>query len=114
MPEPASGGLLISYRCNAKCAHCYLNCSPKKRGKMEPQEAREYLREFSQTKIPKQEIHITGGEPFLDFGHLCSILEECRDSPFKGTGFSETNAFWATTESVCIKRLEKNKRIESG
>ena len=29
LPEPISGGLLLSYQCNAECRHCMYACSPK-------------------------------------------------------------------------------------
>jgi len=29
LPEPISGGLLLSYQCNAECRHCMYACLPK-------------------------------------------------------------------------------------
>jgi len=29
LPEPISGGLLLSYQCNAERPHCMCACSPK-------------------------------------------------------------------------------------
>jgi MoaA/NifB/PqqE/SkfB family radical SAM enzyme len=29
IPTPVSGGLLLSYKCNATCRHCMYACSPK-------------------------------------------------------------------------------------
>lgn len=32
IPQPISGGLLLSYKCCAECRHCMYTCSPKWKG----------------------------------------------------------------------------------
>jgi hypothetical protein len=32
VPQPISGGLLLSYKCSAECRHCMYACSPKWEG----------------------------------------------------------------------------------
>ena len=32
IPEPASAGLILSYKCSAECLHCMYACSPEWRG----------------------------------------------------------------------------------
>ncbi|RLI12604.1 hypothetical protein DRO35_02690 [Candidatus Bathyarchaeota archaeon] len=29
IPEPVSGGILLTYKCNSQCRHCMYACSPK-------------------------------------------------------------------------------------
>ena len=32
VPQPISGGLMLSYKCSAECRHCMYACSPKRNG----------------------------------------------------------------------------------
>ncbi len=111
MPKPKAGGLLISYSCNAKCKHCYLACGGRKDGKMSLEDARRNLLSFREEEIPKEEVHITGGEPFLDINYLIDILNVAHQAGYSGFGFVETNAFWATDQQKCERVLETIKRL---
>ncbi len=110
MPKPKAGGLLVSYSCNAKCKHCYLNCGGKKSGKMDIADAKRHLQSFKEEGIPKEEVHITGGEPFIDLDYLVSILDVAQEAGYSGFGFVETNAFWATNQEKCKRILETIKK----
>lgn len=111
MPKPKAGGLLISYSCNAKCKHCYLSCFGKSEGRMRLEDAVNHLKSFKEEGIPKEEIHITGGEPFLNLNYLTDILSTAKLAGYSGFGFVETNAFWATEKKKCERVLESIKKI---
>jgi hypothetical protein len=50
-------------------------------------------------------IHLTGGEPFLYWDHLCRILEEAQKKNLGQIDMIETNGFWATGEGLVRERL---------
>ena len=94
-------GLMITYWCNAQCASCYLNCSPRRRGDDMTIEQTLALWEGLISACPHGcRIHLTGGEPFGDWPKL---IEICRRAKTAGLGplqKVETNAFWATDAKV--------------
>ena len=61
-----SAGILLTYRCNAACAHCYENSGPRKRAVMPVEHLREVLREFKKLGFTGRDLHFAGGEPFFD------------------------------------------------
>ncbi|MCD6303427.1 MAG: hypothetical protein J7M21_00515 [Planctomycetes bacterium] len=98
-------GLILTYRCTARCASCYLCCSPDAPGRMAPGEAVEYWRQLDEALGRPCRIHLTGGEPFIDWPGL---IETCRLARAAGLGplqKVETNAFWATGASVVRERI---------
>jgi sulfatase maturation enzyme AslB (radical SAM superfamily) len=50
-------------------------------------------------------IHLTGGEPFLYWEHLCRILELAQKENLGQIDMIETNGFWATSEKLVTERL---------
>ena len=50
-------------------------------------------------------IHLTGGEPFLYWEHLCRILELAQKENLGQIDIIETNGFWATSEKLVSERL---------
>ncbi len=93
-------GLMITYRCNARCASCYLACGPDRGGAM-PVDAALAVWEGLVAASPHGcRIHLSGGEPFLDWPRL---IEICRAARRQGLGplqKVETNAFWATDDAI--------------
>ncbi len=51
-------------------------------------------------------IHITGGEPFLYWGHLLQILEEAKGQKLGKVDLIETNGFWAINEKIARQRIK--------
>jgi hypothetical protein len=98
-------GLLLTYGCNAACASCYLGCSPDRQEEMSPDDALAFWRELIEASPRGCRIHLSGGEPFLDWPRL---LEVCRRAQAEGLGplhKVETNAFWADDAGVVRDRL---------
>jgi len=100
---PVSGGLLLSYKCNAKCRHCMYTCSPNWKAdwiseadleKILSQLADKIIQSpYSPDNISLNHgLHFTGGEPFINFNLLCKAVEI--SSPLKiPSVFVETNCF---------------------
>ncbi len=115
-----SAGLLLTYKCNAACEFCYYNCSPKQNGLMTVDTAISAWQSLKNLAGNAAKIHITGGEPFLYWERLLEILTEarkqnlspaCRGEVLILSGRSrvdiiETNAFWATDETIVRQRLK--------
>jgi len=99
-------GLMITTWCNAECASCYLNCSPRRRGEdMSVERALSLWAGLIAACPHGCRIHLSGGEPFGDWPKL---IEMCRRAKAEGLGpleKVETNAFWATDAAVVRDRV---------
>ncbi|MFQ6087605.1 MAG: radical SAM protein [Candidatus Methanofastidiosia archaeon] len=94
-------GLLITYRCNAKCSHCAYGCHPKLRGRMKFEDAKIY----PQSTEPEV-VCISGGEPFL---YLDLVLRIAREANVEVWIF--TNCFWAKNFNTAYKIILKLKKV---
>jgi hypothetical protein len=103
-------GLLLTYWCNARCAFCYVNCSPHHRVWMAPRDALALWRGLDRHAAEhglKMRIHLAGGEPFGDWPRLLSIIREARDAGLTPLEKVETNAGWAVSDGLVRSRLEQ-------
>lgn len=101
-----SAGLLLTYRCNAKCEFCYYNCSPKQNGLMSVDIAVNAWQSLKNLAGDSARIHITGGEPFLYWDRLVEILQEGKRQELGPLDMVETNGFWAADEGIIKERLK--------
>jgi len=120
VPQPVSGGLLLSYKCNSECKHCMYACSPKcKADWISPGDAEKVLTQlheaFKKTSPINQlqlgvnlGLHFTGGEPFLNFNLLLDLVKMARRIGFSST-FVETNCFWSVDDNVTEEKLVQLK-----
>jgi hypothetical protein len=100
--QPSDLGLILSYKCQAACAHCLYNCSPEWSDWMKPEHVREAL-EAMLIWEQQFQVHITGGEPFLNFPLL---LHAARTATELGIpNYVETNAGWCVREELAEKRF---------
>lgn len=53
----------LTYKCNLKCLHCYINASPTGEEGLSTEEALDLVDQFSELKIPL--IIMSGGEPLM-------------------------------------------------
>jgi MoaA/NifB/PqqE/SkfB family radical SAM enzyme len=109
--EWKSAGIMLTYRCNATCADCYVNSSPRKRTILPVEDLREYLRELKKLGISGPRIHFGGGEPFYHYEHLIECLEAVKEAGMSPLGKLETNAFWCKNDELARKRLTEIKRL---
>jgi hypothetical protein len=101
----SSGGLMLTWWCNAACASCYLCCSPGRQERMASDEALAIWRGLIEASPHGCRVHLTGGEPFGDWP---ALIEICRRARAEGLGpleKVETNAFWAADAGVARERL---------
>ena len=98
-------GIMLTCWCSARCACCYLCCSPDRREEMTAREALETWRQLVQASPHGCRVHLTGGEPF---GNWERLIDVCRQAAAAGLGpleKVETNGFWAVDERVIRSRL---------
>ncbi len=98
-------GLLLTTRCDAACASCYLCCSPADGEELSVEEALETWRQLQNASPHGCRIHLTGGEPFLDWPRLIELCRRARDEGLGPLEKIETNALWARNPAVARDRL---------
>jgi len=99
-------GLMLTYKCNAACEFCYYRCAPDKGGLMPIKTALAAWGSLEKMAGVNASVHITGGEPFLYFDHLCELLNRAKQIGLSGPDSIETNGFWATNDKVITQRLK--------
>jgi hypothetical protein len=100
--QPMDIGIILSYRCQCACAHCLYNCGPGWQGWMSFEAVREAVRAAASTSLPRQ-VHITGGEPFLNFNLLKMAVQEASMAGLPC--YVETNAAWCTHEDLVRRQF---------
>ncbi|VUT25338.1 MAG: hypothetical protein MOIL_00992 [Candidatus Methanolliviera sp. GoM_oil] len=116
LPEPISGGIILSYKCTAECRYCMYACSPKWSGDWISEEDLEKILSQLAGKIkpspygPKKVslnygLHFTGGEPFLNFELLLRATEIANELNIPST-FVETNCYWCINERLTREKLQ--------
>jgi MoaA/NifB/PqqE/SkfB family radical SAM enzyme len=101
-----NAGLLLTYKCNAKCEFCYYNCSPQQGGLMPVDMTINAWQSLKELAGDNAKIHITGGEPFLYWEHLLEILREAKKNNLGPVDMIETNGFWAVDEKIIKERIK--------
>ena len=115
IPEPISGGILLSYKCSSECRHCMYACSPRWRDDwISEEDLGEILVQLSgkikgspygsSTVGLNSGLHFTGGEPFLNFDLLLKGVKMAHELRMPST-FVETNCFWCTSEETVKEKL---------
>lgn len=92
-------GIIMSYACPSACRHCVYNCGPHRKAKITPELLYEALRVLSLHSYPPQ-VHLTGGEPFLDFDLLCTGVRMASELGLNV--YLETSAVWCVDEDVAL------------
>ena len=115
LPEPISGGLLLSYQCNAECRHCMYACSPKWKDWISEKDLEKILNQLAgkikpspfgaETVSLNYGLHFTGGEPFLNFNLLLRAVEVAHKLGIPST-FVETNCYWCINDEITRKKLK--------
>ncbi len=117
VPKPKSVGLILSYQCTAKCAHCMYACGPEWEDDLiSAKELKRTLSKLSKYIVPSPTgpdsiglnhgLHLTGGEPFL---HYEKLLEAVRIADELGIPsiFAETNSYWCRDEETTRDKLKE-------
>ncbi len=98
-------GLMLTDWCNASCACCYANCSPRGGTWLTAEAAIAIWESLAQVSPHGWRIHLTGGEPFGRFELLLQVGRLARQKNLALESI-ETNAFWADNDYEIIDRLE--------
>jgi len=117
VPEPLSGGIFLSYRCTCGCKHCLYACSPNWRADWISEDDLEKVLTQLCDKIQPSPLgserislnhglHLTGGEPFLNFDLLLKAAQMLREFEVPST-FVETNCFWCVDGETTKMRLRE-------
>ena len=115
IPAPASGGLILSYKCTASCRHCMYACSPKWEPDWISEEDLETILGQLAGRIQpgpygpesiglSHGLHFTGGEPFLNFTLLCKALDIASRLDIPSL-FVETNGYWCGSDETTREKL---------
>jgi hypothetical protein len=119
IPTPTSGGLILSYKCQARCRHCIYACSPDwpadfiseenlerglagLAGKIQPS-----LRGPQRVGL-SDGLHFTGGEPFINFKLLRRAVEIAAGYGIPSL-FVETNSGWCIDDETAEEKLRQLK-----
>ncbi len=113
--EPFSLGLILSYKCTSSCKHCiYASSAAWPADWISKADLEKILAQIAPTIQaspygPKAigvntGVHITGGEPFLNFDLLLDVTKLLREFKIPST-FVETNCFWAKDDKSTREKL---------
>ncbi|MHA2085602.1 MAG: radical SAM protein, partial [Candidatus Thorarchaeota archaeon] len=86
--------LLLTYKCNFTCDHCFVYSSPQAKGVMRISDVRQILDDAEKLGNINW-IFFEGGEPFLYYQTMLWGLREAKKRGFK-IGIV-TNSYWATS-----------------
>lgn len=101
--------LLLTYKCDSECDHCFVWSSPDSPGTMSVKQIDKILKQSADIKTVKR-IYFEGGEPFLFYPILVKGVEEARKQGFEVGIVS--NAYWATDKEDSYRWLEPLARHE--
>lgn len=101
----SAGGIVLTYRCNAACASCYLACGPDRPDGISVDRALEVWGQLIAASPHGCRVHLTGGEPFLDYPALLALCRRARAEGLGPLQKIETNAFWAVDPAVAVDRV---------
>ncbi len=107
-PTPFRVGLILTYRCNAECRHCFFECSSSRTEVMPRETAQRVINEAISLGV--EWVSFSGGEPFLEYDLLKELISL---SSRKGLRTEVvTNGFWGQTKEKAHGVLKP--LIESG
>ncbi len=119
LPKPVSAGILLSYKCSSECKHCIYFSSPRCDANwMSEEEAEKILNLLSESILGSHYgneaigvnsgIHLTGGEPFLNFDLLFEMTKIAHKLHIPSI-FVETNCFWAKDDNSVREKFKALK-----
>lgn len=112
MKTPTYSGVITNYNCSAECRHCMFASSPScNKDYITDSMSEDVATLLSQAKT--RSVHIGGGEPFMNFEGLCTLIEALGKHGI-GIDYIETNAFWCKDEDFARARLERLKKLGVG
>ncbi len=95
--------ILLTYKCNLKCNHCFVWGSPQQNGLITQADIQRILQQASEIGSIRS-IYFEGGEPFLFYSLLVDAVKEAKRHGFV-VGIV-TNAFWARSTEYALEKLK--------
>ncbi|MFX1276406.1 MAG: radical SAM protein [Promethearchaeota archaeon] len=90
---------LVSYRCTNECKHCALQGSPKQDNlSIKLEDVKRYMEDIT-SYYEIGEVGFFGGEPFLNFDLLVSLVKEVKRYEIPKIGLP-TNGFWGKNKKI--------------
>ena len=103
-------GLLLTYHCQASCAHCILRAGPDRHEEVRLEDARDWIRQIAAYRDGYVYVlSLTGGEPFSNLKLLRSVMEFAADNKLYISVV--TNGFWATDQNKAKQLLKSLPEI---
>lgn len=98
-------GLLLTYHCQASCAHCILRAGPDRHEEVGLDDARNWIHQIASYRDRYVYVlSLTGGEPFSNLGLLRSVMETAADEKLYISVV--TNGFWASSRKKAKELLQ--------
>ena len=98
-------GIIVTYKCPAKCLHCCYSSSPKRSGDYMSKDTADKIFALLR-KMGCYSVHIGGGEPFINFEKLLEVCKSARENRIS-IDYIETNASWYTDDINVSEKLKK-------
>jgi hypothetical protein len=103
MPDLKELHLLLTYRCDLECDHCFVWSSPRSWATMDLSQIKEIVDQATELETVRT-IYFDGGEPFLYFPLLVAGVEYAHRNGFD-VGIV-TNGYWGNSEEGARLWLE--------
>ena len=101
----SGGGVIVTYKCSAKCLHCCYSSSQKRSGDYMSKETADRIFALLR-KNGCYSVHIGGGEPFMNFDKLLEVCKSAQKNHVS-IDYIETNASWYTDDIAVSEKLGK-------
>lgn len=97
-------GFTLHRKCNAKCDMCCFSSNPHCKEELSVERIKDYIDEAENIQ-QIQSIAFTGGEPFLSYEKLLSLVMYATSKGKRAT--CVTNGFWATDYDTAYNKLKE-------
>ncbi len=103
-------GLLLTYHCQASCAHCILRAGPDRHEEISIADARDWIRQIAAYRDKYVYVlSLTGGEPFSNVNLLREVMEIAAENQLFVSVI--TNGFWASEKKTAVHLLKSLPEI---
>jgi MoaA/NifB/PqqE/SkfB family radical SAM enzyme len=103
-------GLLLTYHCQASCAHCIIQAGPDRHEELRLEDARDWIHQIAAYRDGHVYVlSLTGGEPFSNLKLLRQVIEIAAEKKLLVSVV--TNGFWATGKEKAKKLLQSLPEI---
>ncbi len=103
-------GLMLTYHCQASCAHCIIRAGPDRHEELSLDDARDWIRQIAAYRNGYVYVlSLTGGEPFSNLKQLRAVMKIAAENKLLISVV--TNGFWATERDKAKQLLQSLPEI---